>query len=241
MQRYFGRIFKNMIVLDDDDKYHLLKVMRARKGEQIEVVADENVYLSEIVSTKPLEIIAKKTLKDNSELPNYIILLAALLKGDKMDLVLQKATELGVSEVVLLTTDRTIIKIKDHQNDLKLGRYQKILKEAAQQSKRNRIPYIKNIISFDRIDEIDADLKFIAYEENKGDVSAFNKKLKNVKPGKKIAIIIGPEGGFTEGEVIYAKHHGFSPVGLGNRILRAETASIYALSVIANHLEDKNA
>lgn len=241
MQRYFGRIFKNMIVLDEDDKYHLLKVMRARKGEQIEVVADENVYLSEIVSTKPLEIIAKKTLKDNSELPNYIILLAALLKGDKMDLVLQKATELGVSEVVLLTTDRTIIKIKDHQNDLKLGRYQKILKEAAQQSKRNRIPYIKNIISFDRIDEIDADLKFIAYEENKADVSAFNKKLKNVKPGKKIAIIIGPEGGFTEGEVIYAMHHGFSPVGLGNRILRAETASIYALSVIANHLEDKNA
>lgn len=241
MQRYFGRIFKNMIVLDEDDKYHLLKVMRARKGEQIEVVADEKVYLSEIVSTKPLEIIAKKTLKDNSELPNYIILLAALLKGDKMDLVLQKATELGVSEVVLLTTDRTIVKIKDHQNDLKLGRYQKILKEAAQQSKRNRIPYIKNIISFDRIDEIDADLKFIAYEENKGDVSAFNKKLKNVKPGKKIAIIIGPEGGFTEGEVIYAKHHGFLPVGLGNRILRAETASIYALSVIANHLEDKNA
>ncbi len=157
MQRYFGRIFKNMIVLDEDDKYHLLKVMRARKGEQIEVVADEKVYLSEIVSAKPLEIIAKKTLKDNSELPNYIILLAALLKGDKMDFVLQKATELGVSEVVLLTTDRTIVKIKDHQNDLKLGRYQKILKEAAQQSKRNRIPYIKNIISFDRIDEIDAD------------------------------------------------------------------------------------
>ena len=241
MQRYFGRKFNNMIVLDDDDKYHLLKVMRARKGEQIEVVADDIVYLSEIVSIKPLEIVAKKTLKENSELPNYIILLAALLKGDKMDLVLQKATELGVSEVVLLTTDRTIIKIKEQQNDLKLGRYQKILKEAAQQSKRNRIPYIKNIISFDRIDEIDADLKIIAYEENKGSVSAFNKKIRNVKPGKRIAIIIGPEGGFTEGEVIYAKHHGFVPVGLGNRILRAETASIYALSVIANILEDKDA
>ena len=241
MQRYFGRKFNNMIVLDDDDKYHLLKVMRARKGEQIEVVTDDIVYLSEIVSTKPLEIVAKKTLKENSELPNYIILLAALLKGDKMDLVLQKATELGVSEVVLLTTDRTIIKIKEQQNDLKLGRYQKILKEAAQQSKRNRIPYIKNIISFDRIDEIDADLKIIAYEENKGSVSAFNKKIRNVKPGKRIAIIIGPEGGFTEGEVIYAKHHGFVPVGLGNRILRAETASIYALSVIANILEDKDA
>ena len=241
MQRYFGRKFNNMIVLDDDDKYHLLKVMRARRGEQIEVVADDIVYLSEIVSTKPLEIVAKKTLKENSELPNYIILLAALLKGDKMDLVLQKATELGVSEVVLLTTDRTIIKIKEQQNDLKLGRYQKILKEAAQQSKRSRIPYIKNIISFDRIDEIDADLKIIAYEENKGSVSAFNKKIRNVKPGKRIAIIIGPEGGFTEGEVIYAKHHGFVPVGLGNRILRADTASIYALSVIANILEDKDA
>ena len=239
MQRYFGRKIKNAISLDEDDVYHLLTVMRARKGEEIEVVADENVYLCEILSVKPLKIIAKKQLKENNELPNYVVLIASLLKGDKIDYVLQKACELGVSEVVLLTTSRTIVKIKSHQSDLKLGRYQKILKEAAQQSKRSRIPFMNKIIDFSRIDEIEADLKFIAYEEKRSDVAIFNKKLDQIKPNKKIAIIVGPEGGFAEGEVQYAKNQGFIPIGLGSRILRAETASLYGLSVIANRLESK--
>ena len=239
MQRYFGRILKKAVSLDEEDKFHLLKVMRARKGEEIEVVADEKVYLCEITSIKPLLITAKKEIKENNELPNYVILIASLLKGDKIDLVLQKATELGVSEVVLLTSERTVVKVRAHQSDLKLGRYQRILREAACQSKRLRIPLIQNIIDFSRIDEIDAQAKFIAYEGVKGSVSTFNKRLAAVKPGKRIAIIIGPEGGFTEAEVHYAKNNGFVPVGLGNRILRAETASMYALSVIANRLEDK--
>lgn len=239
MQRYFAHKIKNHIILDEDDAYHLLKVMRARRGEEIEAVADEQVFLSEVVSTKPLEIIAKKQLKEDNELPNYVILIAALLKGDKMDFVLQKATELGVSEVVLLTTERTIVKIKGHQNDLKLGRYQKILKEAACQCKRTHIPFINKIIDFSRIDEIDANLKLIAYEGSKGTSSTLNKKLNTIKPGKKIAVIIGPEGGFSEAEVQYAKNNGYTPIGLGKRILRAETASMYALSVIANRLEDK--
>ena len=239
MQRYFGRKIKNQVFLSEEDQYHLLKVMRARRGEQIEVVADDNVFICDIKSTKPLEILTKKQLKENNELPNYVILIAALLKGDKIDFVLQKATELGVSEIVLLTTDRTIVKIKGHQSDLKLGRYQKILKEAACQSKREKIPFINKILEFSQIDEIEANLKFIAYEEKKGTTALLNKKLDSIKPGKRIAIIIGPEGGFNEGEVQYAKNCGFIPVGLGNRILRAETASIYALSVIANRLEDK--
>ena len=239
MQRYFGRKIGNNIILDNDDIFHLTKVMRARRGEQIEVVADDNVYLCEIKEIKPLQIVSKKQIKENNELPNHVILIAALLKGDKMDYVLQKATELGVSEIFLTTSERTIVKIKEHQNDLKLGRYQKILKEAACQSKRSKIPFINSIIDFSRIDEIHADLKLIAYEASKGSSSLLNKKIASLKPKKSIAIIIGPEGGFCEGEVEYAKNCGFIPVGLGNRILRAETASIYALSVIANRLEDK--
>lgn len=239
MQRYFGRKINNAVVLENDDQFHLLKVMRARKGEEIEVVADEKVFLCVIESIKPLKIVAKKQIKENNELPNYVILVASLLKGDKMDFVLQKATELGVSEIVLLTTDRTIVRLKGHQNDLKLGRYSKILKEAAEQSKRTKIPFVNRIIDFSRIDEIDANVKLIAYEGVKGSSATLNSKIKSLKPGKRIAIIIGPEGGFSEGEVQYAKNNGFIPVGLGNRILRAETASIYALSVIANRLEDK--
>ena len=239
MQRYFGRKLHNDILLNEDDIYHLTKVMRARVGENIEVVADDKVYFCEIESLKPLSIVARKLIKEDNELPNYIILLACLLKGDKMDFVLQKATELGVSEVVLLTSERTIIKIKNHQQDLKLGRYQKILKEAAEQSKRSKIPTIQNIISFERIDEIDADLKLIAYEGNKNNLAVFNKKISSVKAGKKIAVLIGPEGGFSLGEVQSARNHGFIPIGLGSRILRAETASLYVLSVIANRLEEK--
>ena len=239
MQRYFGRILNNDILLEDDDIFHLTKVMRARKGEEIEVVADDKVYLCEVTSLKPIRIVAKRLIKEDNELPNYIILVAALLKGDKMDYVLQKATELGVSEIVLLTSERTIVKVKNQQRDLKLGRYQKILKEAAEQSKRLRIPHINSIISFDRIDEIDANVRFIAYEGLKNSVNAFNKRLDNIKPKQRVAVIIGPEGGFSLGEVEYAKNNGFVPVGLGSRILRAETASIYALSVIANRLEAK--
>ena len=239
MQRYFGRKVGDSIILNDDDIFHLLKVMRSRVGEQIEVVADERVFLSEIVSVKPLRINAIERIKEDNELPNHIILVAALLKGDKLDFVLQKATELGVGEVVLLTTERTIVKIKSHQSDLKLGRYQKILYEAACQSKRERIPYINSIINFSRIKDIRADVKLIAYEGIKGSSSSLNKKINSIKPKKKVAIIIGPEGGFSEDEIEYAKDCGFTPVSLGNRILRAETASIYALSVIANKLEDK--
>jgi len=237
MQRYFGHKLKNNIILDEEDVFHLLKVMRARRGEEIEVVADDNVYLCEITSIKPLVIVSKKHIKENNELPNYIVLVAALLKGDKMDFVLQKATELGVSEIVLMTSERTIVKVKGHKDDLKLGRYQKILKEAAQQCKRRKIPFIKRIIDFSQLDEAYADVKLIAYEGARTSVATLNKKIDSLKPKQKLAIVIGPEGGFSEGEIAFAKHHGFTPVGLGNRILRAETASIYALSVIANRLE----
>ena len=97
MQRYFGRKVGDSVVLNDDDVYHLLKVMRSRVGEKIEVVADERVFLSEITSVKPLQIKAIKRIEEDNELPNHVILVASLLKGDKLDFVLQKATELGVS------------------------------------------------------------------------------------------------------------------------------------------------
>lgn len=239
MQRYFGRKLNNDILLEDDDIYHLLKVMRARKGEQIEVVADEKVYLCELTSVKPVSIIAKRQLKENNELPNYVILVVSLLKGDKIDYVLQKATELGVSEIVFLNSERVIVKIKNQQKDLKLGRYHKIVKEAAEQSKRTIIPFVQNIIDIERLNEIQADIKLIAYEGTKGNTSTLNKKIDGLKEGERIAIVIGPEGGFSVNEVEYAKSNGFTPVSLGKRILRAETASIYALSVIANRLESK--
>ena len=241
MQRYFGKIIGRQVLLEDDDIFHLTRVMRAKVGEKIEVVNEGVVYLAQINRFKPLEIDVIRRLKENNELPNKIILIAALLKGDKMDLVLQKATELGVSEIVLLQTERTVVRFKKDDRDIKLERFSKILKEAAEQSRRSVIPHLYRIISFDQLRDVDADIKMIAYEEEAGPTNSFNKIVESIKPGKKVALLIGPEGGFAEHEVEIALHHGYKKVSLGKRILRAETASFYALSVIANYLEKKNA
>lgn len=239
MQRYFGKVIQNQVVLTDEDIFHLTRVMRARKGEQIEVVSEGKVFLAEVNNFKPLEIDVIKEIKENNELPNKVILVAALIKGDKMDLVLQKATELGVSEIVLLETERTIVKIKPAEKEAKFERYRKILKEAAEQSKRSKIPALYRLIDISLLDSIDANVKLIAYEDEKGSSARFLKAVEGLKEKQSIAIVIGPEGGFSEEEVEDAVLLGYKKVGLGKRILRAETASMYALSVIGSHLERK--
>ena len=241
MQRYFGKIIGRQVLLEDDDIFHLTRVMRAKVGEKIEVVNEGVVYLAQINRFKPLEIDVVRRLKENNELPNNVVLIASLLKGDKMDLVLQKATELGVSEIVLLETERTVVKFKKDDRELKIERFNKILKEAAEQSRRSIIPHLFRIITFDQLRDIDANVKMIAYEEEAGATNSFNKIVDSIKPGQKVAVLIGPEGGFAEHEVEIAMHNGYKKVSLGKRILRAETASFYALSVIANRLEKKNA
>ena len=241
MQRYFGKIIGRQVLLEDDDVFHLTRVMRAKVGDKIEVVNEGVVYVAQINRFKPLEIDVVRRLKENNELPNNVVLIASLLKGDKMDLVLQKATELGVSEIVLLETERTVVKFKKDDRELKIERFNKILKEAAEQSRRSIIPHLFRIITFDQLRDIDANVKMIAYEEEAGATNSFNKIVDSIKPGQKVAVLIGPEGGFAEHEVEIAMHNGYKKVSLGKRILRAETASFYALSVIANRLEKKNA
>ena len=239
MQRYFGKIIGRQVLLEDDDIFHLTRVMRAKVGEKIEVVNEGVVYIAQINRFKPLEIDVIRRLKENNELPNNIILIASLLKGEKMDLVLQKATELGVSEVVLMQTERTIVKFKKDEKELKLERFNKILKEAAEQSRRSVIPHLYRVIDFNHLNDVEADIKMIAYEGEEGPTNSFNKVIDSIKPGKKVAILIGPEGGFSEHEVDIATAYGYKKISLGKRILRAETAAFYALSVIANQLEKK--
>ena len=239
MQRYFGQIITNQVLLGDDDIFHLTKVMRARVGDQIEVVSNEMVFLCQVNKVKPLEIDVIKQIKENHELKNQVILMAAMIKGEKMDFLLQKATELGVGEIILLQTERTIVKIKPAEKDLKLERYRRILKEAAEQCKRTRIPMLYRVLDMNHIKDVDAQVRMIAYEEESGATESFNSIVRSIKDKQKVAIIVGPEGGFSRNEVDIAIEAGYKPVSLGKRILRAETASFYALSVIANHLERK--
>ena len=238
MQRYFGKIIGRQVLLTDDDIHHLTHVMRCKVGDQIEIVNEGMLYLAEVTHFRPIEINVVRKLRENNELPNKVILIASLIKGEKMDFVLQKATEIGVSEIVLMETKRTIVKFKRDDKNVRLVRFRKILKEAAEQSRRTVIPRLDNVFPFRNLNDIEADVKIIAYEGEEGPTTSFNKIVNNIKPGQTIAVLIGPEGGFTEDEVEYAERLKFKKVSLGKRILRAETASIYALSVIANKLEN---
>ena len=239
MQRYFARIVDRQAILEEDDVFHLTRVMRAKVGDNIEIVSDGSLYLAEITHFRPLEITLVRKLRENNELPNYVILIASLLKGEKMDFVLQKATELGVSEIVLLQSERSVVKFKREEKDVKFERFNKILKEAAEQSKRTKIPTLLRLNDIYHLNTIDADVKLIAYEEMEGPTTTFLKYVENIKPKQKVAIVIGPEGGFSNKEIYAATECGYKKVSLGRRILRAETASLYALSVIANQLEKK--
>lgn len=239
MQRYFGSIIGNDVLLGPDDEYHILKVMRMRVGEDIEVVSDGQVFLCNIQNLKPLKILCIKEIKEKHELPNDVTLVASLLKGDKMDMVLQKATELGVSEIVLLSTERTIVKKRDFDTSQKLQRYSRILKEAAEQSKRSRIPELTRLITMKELKSVKADVKLIAYEGNAGSTKELLSVLKGIEKKQKVAVVIGPEGGFTKEEIKLAANAGFKCISLGSRILRAETACICALSLIQAYLERK--
>lgn len=238
MQRYFGNIISNQVALSDDDCFHLVKVMRAIVGDQIEVVDSGKVFLCTVTSIKPLKIEINKEIKEDHNLPNKVVLICALLKGEKIDFVLQKATELGVNEIVFFNSERTIVKMNSAQKESKYERFRKILKEASEQSKRNDIPILTKLIDFKDIAKLKLDRKYIAYEGYKGKPNLV-KEVAPAKPGQIIGIIIGPEGGFSEAEYKFAKEKGFKPVSLGKRILRAETAAIYALSVIGNTLESR--
>ncbi|MDY0345125.1 MAG: RsmE family RNA methyltransferase [Bacilli bacterium] len=238
MQRYFGQVFEGRAILNEGDAFHLSKVMRCSIGTEIEVVADGRVYLSRVEKVKPLFIKIINTQNENNELPNDIVLIMAPLKGDKTNLVLQKATELGVSEIILLLTSRTIVRFKQKDVLSKLTRFNTILKEAAEQSQRIHIPLISYTDKISKLKNFHATHKFVAFEQQSGPTGGFNKLIKQIKKRERIAIVIGPEGGFANEEIDELKTLSFIPVSLGKRILRAETASIYALSVIANYLEN---
>lgn len=236
MQRYFANKKENKIILGDGDVHHLLHVMRNKKGDEIEVVADNKLYCCLIKSTNPLDIEISYEIPVDSELPHEVTLFFALAKGDKIDFVIQKATELGVHKIVLIKTERCVVKLTQDDFKRKLDRYNKIAKEASEQSHRLIVPEIVGVIDIKNIpNELFRDTNLLAYEKEAGQTSTF---VKRVTGKGSYAMMIGPEGGFSQSEVeLLVNKYGFEPVSLGKRILRTETAAVYALSVIGCLLE----
>ena len=237
MQRYFTN-FKDEknITISNDDIFHIVKVMRMKINDQFEINNDGDIYLAQINSLAPFSFKILKKIDENHELKTKITLLYCLPKGDKIDLVLQKATELGVNQIVLVNSSRCIAKINDENKKKKLARFNKIIKEATEQCKRNNLPALKDVIKFNEISNYQSDLNLIAYENSKMSNQELKDILRNFK-GNTVTILIGAEGGFSKEEVEYALKNNFISISLGNRILRSETSVFNLLSILGYELE----
>lgn len=228
-------ISDTQIVIKDKESLHRLKnVLRVKKGAEIIVLdgscKEYRVILTSILKNEAqCEIINQIT----HPLPELeITLFQALLKlPDRMDLVIQKATELGVHKIVPIKTTRSVKNLSDTQN--RHLRWCKIASSAFLQSGQVKIPIIEQVKDFKEILENDFDLGLLFWEEMK---ERNLKRVINSAKTKKVAVIIGPEGGFNSNEVELAKEKGIIPVSLGNQILRSETASIVAISLVRYEL-----
>lgn len=236
MQRYFienqlsvGKEF----YLADDQKKHVEKVMRYHNGEHVICIDNSShVFLCEIKEVREGLMIVKEEKEEEHELDVDVTLIYSLPKSDKFEFVLQKATELGVSRVVPLLSKRSIIKTDKKTFSKKYDRFHRIIKEACEQSYRLKKPVLEELISLKEIGNYLSDINLVAYEESskQGEKSHFYEALS--KDYQSITIIVGPEGGFDQGEIDYMKSLGIVECSLGKRILRSETAPLYMLSVI---------
>ena len=236
MQRYFVNIAKDIITFTEDDVFHISKVMRFKSGDEIQIVDKDTheVYLAVIDSVNPVSVHIQERIIECSELNKEVTLFFALAKLDKNELVIQKATELGVSRVVLFQGERSVVKYSNDDFKRKSARFNAIVKEASEQCHRNKIPEIIYVDNIKKIEPFLADINFFAYELEAGQASNIEEQIKE---HKSVSVIIGPEGGFSLKEAEYLKSLGFVPISLGNRIYRCETAAIFSLSVIAHILE----
>ena len=234
MQRYFASVINNKVTLDGGDVHHLLNVMRMKKGDKIEVIYNKKLYICEIFNANPLDIEVIEECPLDSELGHNVTLFFALAKGDKIDFVIQKATEIGVSRIVLFKNKRCVVNFDNKDINKKMERYNKIAKEASEQCHRSLIPEIVGVVDLKDIEKYKEDYNLVAYEKEAGQIED---SFVIPEEATGVSIAIGSEGGFDEEDIEYLNAIGFKSVSLGKRILRCETAAIYALSVIAYNLE----
>lgn len=231
MQRYFAKEkVDNQFNLLNDDLYHIKTVMRMKSGDKVEVVYENNVYLCEVQFLKDeVSIIELEQLQTTSNLEPKITLILPFLKEQKMDLILQKGTELGIDEFIFIETERTIVKIEDKKEQSKLERWSRICKEASEQSMRLDIPNVKIERNKDNLENL-VGLKLLCSTQEKD--KTVKNLLKNTRNYDKINIMIGPEGGFSVKEEIYFEKKGFTKVSLGSQIMRVETVPVFLASII---------
>ena len=237
MQHYFATLADGFVRLSKEDEHHLLHVKRAELGEDIEIsLPDGSLFEARISSLSPLCIDLVEKIERPREGDNRLILAFSLLKGDHNELIVQKGTELGVSDFYPVLSERTIVK-PDGKEDKRLLRLRKIAEESAKQCRRNIVPSVHPYISYLECLQLEAMHRFLPYEGMLGESESLLSCLPMIEKGSSLLCLIGPEGGFSDKEVALAKEKGFHFISLGRRILRAETACIYCASLLSAKMD----
>ncbi|MDY7430656.1 16S rRNA (uracil(1498)-N(3))-methyltransferase [Bacillus sp. V26] len=250
MQRYFIELTKQemeeapAISITGEDVHHIVNVMRMNEGDEIICCSQDGFEAKcelQSVSKEKVSCLMIEWTNENRELPIKVYIASGLPKGDKLEWIIQKGTELGAHAFIPLQAARSVVKLDDKKAMKKRERWTKIAKEAAEQSYRNEVPQVLDIHSFQQLLEKvqNFDKCVVAYEESskQGETSSFSAVVSSLPKGSSLLIVFGPEGGLTEAEVERLTAKNAVPCGLGPRILRTETAPLYALSAISYHTE----
>ncbi len=235
MQRYF--IKNKDMLLEESDIRHIKKVMRMNINDKIEVIYNNKLHICEITSLEPFNIKVIEKLDEDKKTKIELTVAVALVKEQKMDLILQKLTELGVSRIIPVSMERSIVKLDKERFNKKKVRWESICKEASEQSKRTNIPIIEDIKSIKDLTKEDADLKLVASTKEKEKL--LNYYLQSIEDCAKIIMVIGPEGGISDKEEDILVSNGYNRVSFGNLIFRVETATIYVASII-NYISSRS-
>lgn len=228
-----------LVTIDGGDFNHIKNVLRMKVGEEFLISADGKNNLCKIINFESECVVAKIVKEDylDTSLPIEIYLFQGLTKSDKFELIIQKSVELGASKIIPVQMERCVAKIESNKINSKTERFNAIAESAAKQCKRDFIPQVEKPLSLnDALDFASTlDLLIVPYENQKG-ITTTKKTLSLIKKGYKVGVLIGPEGGFSDKEIELAKKVGCA-VSLGKRILRAETASFTALSMLMLYAE----
>lgn len=244
MQQYFvaGKAQDEVTITDKDTMKHMFQVMRLADGDEVVLVFDDHIKrLAKVLDSSSHRFQILETLDSDVELPVDVTIAVGFPKGYKLEFLAQKTTELGANQLWAFPADWSVVKWDGKKLAKKGDKLAKITLGAAEQSKRNRVPevtlfekkadFLAGLSSFDKV--------FIAYEESakEGETAALARELSRMTAGEKLLFIFGPEGGISPEEIAAFEAHGGQTIGLGPRIMRAETAPLYALSSISYALE----
>lgn len=245
MQQYFIDNNMDSDFITIDDKYtsnHIFNVMRISEGDDvIFVTTDGTKRISRLIDRDSKFFKVIRILDENLELPIRCAIASGFPKGDKLSFISQKATELGASQIYGFPAERSVVKWENNKIDKLQTKLEKVVRGAAEQSRRNYIPELtlfKDKMNFVQIFE-NFDRVIVAYEESaiEGESSVLSNTLRDIKREESLLFVFGPEGGLSEKEIALFNSKGGICAGLGPRIMRAETAPLYALSAVSYALE----